>query len=174
MFAKMSLLLLTTLISLAPQTPPPTNIAPAPSASETPTVGLCALLSKPDDYNGKEIKVRARYHIGFEYSYFDDPACNDYAVVSTPFWEGDVVWAEFDKSVEATTKPEIYSDFRRAASLCCPDGWRDTEVELLVVGKFSKANYLGHASDKGYGHMGRYALQLVVSRIEAVGAAERK
>jgi hypothetical protein len=147
--------------------PCPTN-ASQPSASETPIVSLCDLLSKPDDYNGKEVKLRAQYHIGFEYSYFTDPSCKDYAVVTTPFWVGNVVWTEFDKSVKATTKPEIYSNFRRLGSLCCPSGWRDTEVELLVVGKFSKANYQGYASDKGYGHSGRYALQLVVSKIEEV------
>lgn len=149
------------------QKPPhPTN-ATQPSKSETPIVSLCDLLSKPDDYNGKEIKVRAQYHIGFEYSYFDDPCCKNYAVVTTPFWIGDVVWAEFDKSVEAATKPEIYSDFKRLASLCCASGWRDSEVELLVIGKFSKA------SNKGYGHADRYALQLVVGRIEEVSDTKK-
>jgi hypothetical protein len=174
MLARMSLLLLATLSSLGTQTPPRTNIAPAPFASEIPTVGLCALLSKPADYHGKEVRVRAQYHIGFEYSYFVDRSCKNYAVETTPFWYGHVVWVEFDESVEVTTKPEIYSDFRRSASICCPDEWRDTEVELSVVGKFSKSNYQGPASDKGYGHSGRYALQLVVSRIEAVSASERR
>ena len=69
MLARMSLLLLATLSSLGAQTPPRTNIASASPASEIPTVSLCALLSKPADYHGKEVRVRARYHIGFEYSY---------------------------------------------------------------------------------------------------------
>jgi hypothetical protein len=45
-----------------PQTPPP----------EIPTVGLCSLLAKPKDYDGKRVRVRAEYHAGFEYSYLDD------------------------------------------------------------------------------------------------------
>ena len=167
MLIKIVLLPLILLSLLWAQKPPrPTN-ATQPSKSETPIVSLCDLLSKPDDYNGKEIKVRAQYHIGFEYSYFVDPSCKNYAVVTTPFWMGNVVWTEFDESVEVATKPEIYCNFRRLASICCPDGWRDTEVELLVVGRFSKA------INKGYGHLGRYALQLVVGRIEEVSDTKK-
>lgn len=167
MLTKIGLLSLTLLCLLGAQKPPCPAKATQHSKSETPIVSLCDLLSKPEDYNGKEIKVRVQYHLGFEYSLFDDPSCKDYAVVTTPDWAGNIVWAEFDKSVEATTKPEIYSDFRRLAILCCPDGWRDSEVGLLVVGKFFKA------SNEGYGHLGRYALKLIVSRIEEVSDTKR-
>jgi hypothetical protein len=167
MLTKIGLLSLALLCLLGAQKPTCPAHATKPPASETPVVSLCDLLRKPADYDGKEIKVRAQYHIGFEYLSLDDPSCKDYAVVTTPHWIGNVVWAEFDESVEATTKPEIYSDFKRLASVCCPAGWRDTEVELLVVGKFSRAG------DKGYGHLGRYALQLVISRIEEVRDTKR-
>jgi hypothetical protein len=168
MFIKTGWLLLSIVYLLAAQSQPCPASAIQASNSEIPTVSLCDLLSKPADYNGKEIRVRAQYHIGFEYSLFNDPVCKDYAIKSTPFWNGAVVWAEMDQSVKTVTKPEIYKKFRSLASLCCPDEWRDSEAELLVTGKFFKAD-----DDKGYGHLGRYALQLVVDRIEAASAVEK-
>lgn len=134
------------------------------STSEIPTVSLCTLLSKPAEYNGKEIRVSAQYHIGFEYSYFDDPSCKDYAVETTPYWTGNTVWAEFGESVEAATKPEVYKKFREKANLCCPSGWRDSQAEVVVTGRFFKAEVEG----EGYGHSGRYALQIIVNRVEKV------
>jgi hypothetical protein len=167
MLVKMSLLLLATLITLGAQTRPPAKSAPKSSASEIPTVSLCALLSKPADYHDKEVRVRARYHIGFEYSYLDDSSCKDYAAETTPYRTGNVVWAEFDRSVEAKTEPEVYREFKESASLCCPAGWRDTQAELVVTGMFFKAGV------EGYGHLGRYAMKVAVSKIEEVNATER-
>lgn len=154
---------------LGAQSQPRSTSATQSSCPEVPTISLCDLLSKPTDYNGKEVRVRAQYHIGFEYSYFNDPSCKDYALTSTPFWEGTVIWAEIDKSVESVSQPETYKKFRSLASLCCPDEWRDSGAELLVTGKFFKAT----DNNNGYGHLNRYALKLVVNRIEAVSALEK-
>lgn len=134
-----------------------------PSPPEVSTVTLCALLSKPADYDGKETRVRAEYNLGFEWEYFADPSCKDYAVKTTPYWIANVVWAEFDKSVDASTGPEIYQRLVKARSLCCLSGWRTSQTELLVTGRFFKAH------DSGYGHLSRYAFKLVVSKVEEVG-----
>ena len=81
---------------------------------------------------------------------------------------GGVVWAEIDSSVKENTEQEVYRKFRAEAGICCPDEWRDTKAELVVTGKFFKAG------EAGYGHMARYALKIVVSKVEEVRAIERK
>ena len=43
--------------------------AQSASAPQIPTVAYCELLSKPDDYDGKRIRIRAEYNSGFEHSY---------------------------------------------------------------------------------------------------------
>lgn len=74
-----------------------------------------------------------------------------------------MVWAELDESVKSSTEPEVYKKFREASSFCCPDGWRTKQTEVTVTGKFLKAG------DKGYGHLGRYAFQIVIKKVESVG-----
>jgi hypothetical protein len=135
-----------------------------PAAPEPPDVSLCSLLSRPADYDGKEVRIRAQYNLGFEWSYFDDESCKEYAVKTTPYRTADVVWAKFDESVKSATGPEVYAKFREASAFCCPDGWRTKRTELAVVGRFFKA-----AGDEGYGHMGRYAFQILVKKVESVG-----
>lgn len=135
---------------------------------EIPTVGLCEILRKPENYDGKEIRVQATYHIGFEHSYFRDSSCKEYAVESTPYWMGNVIWATFDRpTIQTSTEHDVYEEFNREARPCCPSGWSDTKMEMTVVGSFSMAK------DKaGYGHSERYALQIVVSKIEKVSATK--
>ncbi|PYS82400.1 MAG: hypothetical protein DMF67_13035 [Acidobacteria bacterium] len=162
----LSLLTLTTLINAQGQSSRAN--APQPS-SEIPTVSLCALLSKPADYDGKEIRVRAQYNVGFEWSYFDS-SCKEYAIETTPYWTANVVWAEFGESVKTATEPEIYEKFKQARGLCCPDGWRTQQTELLVTGKFFKARSIGY--EYGFGHEGRYAFKIVVDKVEEVGATK--
>ena len=139
------------------------------TTKEISTISICTLLSKPADYNGKEIRISAAYHFGFEYNYFDDLTCKEYAVETTPYWNGNVIWATFDLfSVASSTKPRVYKQFRRVTEGCCIPGQGDTHLELVVVGRFSKAD-----DNKGYGSAGRYALQLVVSKIEKISVRER-
>jgi hypothetical protein len=127
---------------------------------------LCDLLSRPADYHGKEIRVRAQYSLGFESSYLDDASCQSYAVETTPYLVANVVWAEFDESVESSTGPKIRRKLAAARSLCCPSGWRTSRTEMLVSGKFFAAGR------GGYGHTGRYAFKLVVGKVEEVGDAK--
>jgi hypothetical protein len=145
----------------------PSRSHTARSATEIPTVSLCDLMSKPNDYDGKEIRVRATYNVGFEWAYFNDTSCKGRALKSTPFRYANVVWAEFGNSVETSSRPEIYEKFRWAEGFCCPEGWRTKHTELLVTGKFSKAG--SDDVGKGYGNDGRYAFQIVVDKVEEVG-----
>lgn len=124
-------------------------------------------MTKPADYDGKEIRVRATYNVGFEWAYFNDTSCKGRALESTPFRYANVVWAEFGNSVETSSKPEIYEKFRQAEGFCCPEGWRTKHTELLVTGKFFKAG--SDDVGKGYGHEGRYVFQIVVDKVEEVG-----
>jgi hypothetical protein len=137
-----------------------------PAAPEPPAVSLCSLLSSPADYDGKKIRIRAEYNLGFEWSYFDDASCKEYAVKTTPFWTANVVWAEFGESVNSSTEPAAYEKLKVARSLCCPDGWRTRQTEMVFTGKFFKAG------DKGYGHEERYAFKLVVEKVEDVGESK--
>lgn len=163
MVVKMGFVLLTILSLTGAQTQPRPVVSQQSSVSEIPTVSLCDLFSKPADYNGRKVRVRALYNIGFEWVYFDDPSCKEYAVKSTPFWTGNLVWAEFDESVVSATEPAVYDKFKKARSFCCPDEWRTRQTEMVVTGKFFAAD------EKGYGHHGRYALKLVVDKVEEVG-----
>jgi hypothetical protein len=134
-----------------------------PAAPEPPTVSLCSLLSRPAEYDGKEVRIRAQYNLGFEWSYFYDGSCKEYAEQTTPFRTANVVWAELDESVKSSTESAVYGKFREASSFCCPDGWRTKQTEMTVTGKFFKAG------DEGYGHLGRYAFQIVIKKVESVG-----
>lgn len=164
MLAKISLLLLIVISSVVAQSQSAyTNTPQSTSPSEVPTVSLCALLSKPTDYHGKEIRVRAEYNLGFEWSYFADDSCKDFAVETTPYLTANVVWAEFGKYVEASSKPEISQKLIKARSLCYPSGWCTSRTKMVVSGKFFKAD------DSGYGHLGRYAFEFIVSKVEEVG-----
>jgi hypothetical protein len=151
---------------LGAQGAPTRRDAPRLDPSKIPTVTLCDLMSRPEEYHGKEIRVRAQYNLGFEWSYFDDSSCKNYAVETTPYRVGNVVWAEFDKSVDSSSRPEIRQKLAGARSLCCPSGWHTSRTELLVSGKLFKAG------EGGFGHLGRYALKLVVGRVEEVGATK--
>ncbi|MBC7930975.1 MAG: hypothetical protein H7Z38_10480 [Rubrivivax sp.] len=166
MLAKIALSLMTLTVIVGAQSKPPHKNIPHIS-SERPTVSLCALLSKPADYDGKEIRVRAQYNIGFEWSYFDASSCKEYAVETTPYRTANVVWAEFNKSVETETKTEVYEKFRKAKGVCCPDGWRTNQTELVITGKFFKTNNAAYG--QGYGHLGLYAYKMVVDTVEEVG-----
>ena len=168
MLTTLCILLLSLISSYSVQCQSPHSSGYQVTATEIPTVSLCTLLSKPADYNGKEIRVHAKYHIGFEHSYLDDSSCKEYAVETTPYWTGNVVWAEFDRlSVETLTEQNVYKEFQSNVANCCSLERRDAKMELVVVGRFSKA------SDKvGYGHFKRFALQLVINKIEKASKTE--
>lgn len=164
---KTCLLILLLLAPLAQQSATAVKGDSRTTGEKVPTVSLCSLYAKPKEYDGKRVRVRAEYHLGFEYSYLDDTSCKEFAIKSTPFRIGNAVWAEFDESeLKSSTDAEVYKKFREQANACCPDGWRDTRVDVVVTGKFSLS--AGGDGD-GFGHMGGYALQLSLDRVEEVG-----
>jgi hypothetical protein len=165
MLAKTGILMLTALSLLGAPNQSGRASGLEPAASDIPAVSICALLVKPADYDGKEVRVRATYNIGFEWSYFDGPRCKEYAAETTPYWTANVVWAEFDESANSSTRPEVLEKLKRARSLCPDDMWRTQETEMTVTGRFLKAKSV----DEGYGHMGRYPYKLVVTGIAEAG-----
>lgn len=119
MLAKTCILMLTALSLLGAPNQSGRASGLGTAASDTPSVSLCSLLGKPADYDGKEVRLRATYNIGFEWSYFDGPRCKEYAVETTPYRAAKVAWAEFDESVNSSARPEVLEN-------------RDYAVELSV------------------------------------------
>jgi hypothetical protein len=166
MFAKSFVLLLalTSFVDANAQSAPEPQI---------PTVAYCDLLSRPSDYDGKRIRIRAEYNSGFEHSVFSDSAC-------VKAWDTKkLVWVEFDESVNTNTKPKILKRFREArfhqpvnergeidVEKWQKEQWLNWYVELTVVGEFRKSK----DPDFGFGHTNAYPFKLVVSKIENVGA----
>jgi hypothetical protein len=165
MLAKTGILMLTALSLLGSPNQSGRASGIGPAATDIPSVSLCSLLGKPADYDGKEVRLRATYNIGFEWSYFDAPGCKEYAVETTPYWTANVAWAEFDESVMSSVRPELLEKLKRARSLCPDDMFRTQETEMRVTGRFLK----GKSVEEGYGHMGRYAYKLVVSGVGEAG-----
>ena len=140
-------------------------------SSEPPVVGYCDLISNPDAYNGKEIRLRAEYQSGFETSFFFDSKCVKRLDPKK------IVWVEFDDLEISKNTPEIVKRFHDV--LYRPetdkDGrmtsrWWTWYVKLQVVGLFQTAT----DSTGGFGHMGGYAFMLTVSRIENVGKLKKQ
>lgn len=138
--------------------------------SHTPTVRYCDLLSKPDAYDGRQIRLRAEYDSGFEHSVFADSRC-------VKVWDANrLIWAEFDDAAFSNTdvgtmtrfeqaryRPETDKDGR------ITDRWRSWRVKLTVVGVFRTSK---HASF-GFGHTNAYPFMIVVSKIERVGSLKK-
>jgi len=147
------------------------------SAREIPTVAYCDLLSKPDAYDGKRIKIRAEYNSGFEHSVFSDSAC-------VKAWDTRrLLWVEFDESVNTNTKPKILKKFRKARfhqavndkgeldiEKWQKEQWLNWYVQLTVIGEFR----VSKDSNFGFGHTNAYPFKLVVSKIEDVGALKKQ
>jgi hypothetical protein len=110
------------------------------SQEATPTkVTLCQLLSKPEQYNGKEVVVRARYNHGFEWSVLHSPEC---------FSQENLVWLDL-------------SQVKNKASLKPLGGWETTDTfNLTVQGIF--------LSGKRYGHLGSYRYQIIASELSDI------
>ena len=151
--------------------------AQSTSESKIPTVAYCDLLGKPDDYDGKIIRIRAEYNSGFEHSVFSDSAC-------VKAWDAKkLIWVEFDESVNVNTRPKTLKKFE-AARFHQPvndkgeidvekwqkEQWLNWYVELMVVGEFRKSK----DPDFGFGHMNAYPYKIVVSKIEDVGVLKKQ
>src|SRR6266850_7948844 len=77
-------------------------------ASQIPTVRYCDLITNPDTYDGKQIRLRAEYDSGFEHSVFADSRC-------VKVWEAKkLIWVEFDDRVDSNTNHAIATRFKNA------------------------------------------------------------
>lgn len=107
---------------------------------DIPTVDYCDLIRHAKDYDQKQIRIKAAYRVGYEWSEIYCPEC---------FNQKERTWVEFDSDFESCTKSKVVKLVR--------DGERTLSV--TVVGIF-------HSSAKNYGHMGSYRFELVVKCVE--------
>jgi hypothetical protein len=145
------------------------NAQTAP-ASQISVVRYCALLAKPEAYDGKQIRLRAEYDSGWEHSVFADDKC-----VKT--WEPKkLVWAEFDDAIASNTEAAIMARFEKSRwrpqtdrDGRITDKSRSWRVNLTVVGVFHKAT----DANFGFGNSNSFPFMITVSKIERVGALKK-
>lgn len=110
-------------------------------ASNIPTVEYCDLIRHAEDYDQKQIRIKAVYRVGYEWSEIYCPDC---------FNQKERTWVEFDDDFESCTNSAIAKQVK--------DGERTLSV--TIVGVF-------HSSSRNYGHMGSYRFEFVVKCIES-------
>lgn len=139
-------------------------------ASQIPTVPYCELITSPDTYDGKQIRLRAEYDSGFEHSVFADSRC-------VKVWDAKkLVWVKFDDHVDSNTNQAIATRFnnvqwrpetdRDGRIIDMSRSWR---VNLSVVGVFRRSK----DPNFGFGHNIVYPFMIVVSKIERVGKLKK-
>ena len=107
-----------------------------------PTVSLCELVRNQNPYAEKEVRVRATWQYGFEWSFLYDRECMD---------RDNKVWAEYadEDSLCPLTKKSLKRLKKRRF---------DNKADVVVVGKFYSGDH--------YGHMNGYQYQFIVSCVE--------
>jgi hypothetical protein len=106
------------------------------------TVAYCDLVRRPELYDQKVIRVKAIYRYGYEWS---ELYCGDCL-------KGHQTWVGFDESFETRTDADV-------ARKLGDNGFKGRTVSVVMIGTF-------HSSGGGYGHMGAYRFQLLVSSVE--------
>jgi hypothetical protein len=138
-------------------------------AVDAPTVAYCDVVHDPASFDGRIVRVRAVYFVGFEGSLFRDKNCD-----SNPSW------VKFDPAFEKATNSKVRKRFRRMAD-ASPVKTRDggishpvKSVEVLVVALFEgvKPTYkLGNRNlSTGFGHLNAFDYQFIVLSIEEAKA----
>ena len=138
--------------------PPPVQNNRSIEPLNIPTVIFCDLIQRPDLYDGKEVRFRAKYLANSRVAAFGDPYCTA---------KENRTWVEFDgTSIKASSKAETYQKVEEQI-LCGRCGaekdWRETE--LLVTGVFD-------ASDTGHGRLSRYRFRVTVKSVEEIGETQ--
>jgi hypothetical protein len=110
-------------------------------ASDIPTVDYCDLIRQAKDYDQKQIRIKAVYRVGYEWSEIYCPDC---------FNQKERTWVEFDDDLESCTNSKI-------VKLLGDDG---KTLSVTVVGVF-------HSSSIRYGHMGSYRFKFAVKCVES-------
>jgi hypothetical protein len=104
-------------------------------------VSLCDLLTNPQEFADKLVRVKATYRYGFEWS---DLYCSD---CESP---GDV-WVDFTEGFEGESKKKYRKKLNE-------NGEVGRTVNVIFVGKFYSG---GH-----YGHMSGYPYKFIAQRVE--------
>jgi hypothetical protein len=107
------------------------------------TITYCEILSHPETFNNKTIRVRALYETDFESAALTAPSCN--ALVP-------MTWVEFEESWESRTRWRL----RHALA---NQKWR-VQRDVVFIGVFK--------TDGHYGHMDMYPFLFKVYKVEAV------
>ncbi len=105
-----------------------------------PTVSYCELIGNPKLYDQKEVRIKAAYREGYEWSEIYCPDC---------FKIEHRTWVEFSDDYKSCTKPKIVKML---------DG-SDKTFGIVVVGKF-------YGSGDRHGHMNAYRFKFVVKCVE--------
>jgi len=137
---------------------------------QIPTVSYCDLLSNPEKYDKKTVRVKALYIRGFEVSTLDDPECKP----------NKSIWVEFDSASRQCTKAKTQKEYDR---VFYPPRKKKKGVierpgperaELTIVGQFNGPKpgiAIGTEGKRiltGYGHMNGFDYQFVIYCIEEV------
>jgi hypothetical protein len=113
-----------------------------------PTMTYCDLLFKSSDYDGKVVRVRGIYKVGFENSDLSSPEC-DLGFLNT--------WVTFDSEFDKLTERKWRGKLQKS------DGVQGLDV--VFVGRFKEA---GSGAWSGFGHQNMYSYQLDVLTAESV------
>lgn len=118
----------------------PANTEEVAVASDIPTVDYCDLIRHAKDYDQKQIRIKAVYRVGYEWSEIYCPDC---------FNQKERTWVEFDDDLESCTNSKVVKLL----------GDDERTLSVTVVGVF-------HSSSRRYGHMGSYRFEFVVKCVE--------
>ena len=128
-------------------------------AAEVQDIAFCDLLNKPDLYDGKEVRFRAKYISTYEVSTLVDSNCPN---------KQKRVWVEFDDaSVKRSTRPNVLRKVEDQIYCCMWAGLssiRETEMQVTAV--FHKPN------KQGYGHSNEYCYMVTIKSVQEIGTTK--
>lgn len=123
--------------------------------AQAQTIAFCDLVKKPEAYDGKEVKFRARYISTFEVSAFVHSDCED---------NPKRTWVEFDDtSVSHLTDPHLLTKVHEQVLCCMWSGSSIRETEMVVTAVFHKPR------NQGYGHSNEYCSMVTVKSVQEIG-----
>ncbi len=124
----------------------PSDAATGEAVAAAPSVDYCDLTATPQDFDGKWVRVRARFATFYEGVYLAATACDDRHTS-----------VEFDDAFQRISTEAALKQFKRA--MHSPE----SEPIVTFVGRFAGPGY--------YGHQNMFHFQWRVVAITAVGEA---
>ncbi len=126
-----------------------------PELADSSIKAICEIVSHPNEFQGKEIRVRAVYCRTTETSAIGDQKCD---------WR---TWVEFDSLARFNSKPNLVDQ------LLTMSDHGDQKVDVVFVGRFigprAPITQNGVVCKFGYGHLGGYEFEFIVSSVEKIG-----